>query len=442
MRRRWLHSRREVLRDLGLGLGCLPLLQATRSYAASPPSPRRFVCVLQPFGYRTDAWLPERVGPMGRAALPASTSPLTPYQDELIFLPGLTNPGLGRCHGCGPGAYGATFGVARVPVAGYAESGIATVDQVVAQGLARAGRVPLLPTLPLGVMVDAGPAALPLGARRCFWREDGQPVHPRENPHALFAQLFGGTAGAAATQRLQVDKRSLLDYVGNELQAYGKTLGTEDRQVIEIHQQAIREVERGLAALPPDPSCAPALGPPIAAHSRANFAAIANLQLEMTVAALRCDLTRVVTLQLADARGSGVSLDFVPGIPGAGADWGRIARAPARPTADPKRLADRWFMGLFARLLGAMSAGPAGATLLDHSAVLWATTMNDGDSNAQKLPWLLAGKCGGYFRTGQVADSAGKPLHGVLAEICNALQVPVEFYGDRAFGAPMAGLAA
>ena len=241
-----------------------------------------------------------------------------------------------------------------------------------------------------------------------------------------------------------LEKRSLLDYARNELDAYKKRLGTEDRNLIELHEYSLREIEQRLAALPAPPTCSPPLlGPPIAVR-RSNFAALAELQLKMMVAALQCDLTRVVTLQLANAAGSGISLGFVPGMPLTdGADWARIARASAPPAGDPKRLADKWFMGLFAKLLAAMSAGPAGATLLDQSAVLWATTMNDGaDRNAQKLPWLLAGTCGGYFKTGQVADSAGKPLHGVLAQLCNAIGVPVEFYGDKTFGAPMTGLAA
>ena len=437
---RWLASRREVLRGLGLGLGCLPLLRAGRAESASMP--RRLICVVQPFGYRTAAWLPAGPGPLGAAALPDSTSPLTPYRDLLTFLPGLTNPGLSRCtSGCG-GAYGATFGVARAVPGGYAESSIPTVDQVIGQGIARGTRLPL-PTLPLGVLVDAGRGALTTGGRRCFWRDAGQPVDPWQDPHALYGYLFAGAADDEAARRLLLEKRSLLDHARGELDLYKKRLGTEDRQLVEQHEYSLREIEQTLAALPA-PTCAPpALGAPIAVN-RSNFAALAELQLKMAVAALRCDLTRVVTLQLASAAGSGISLDFVPGMPRTSdAEWARIARAPAAPDVDLKRLADKWFMGLFARLLAAMSAGPAGASLLDQSAVLWATTMNDGgDRNAQKLPWLLAGKCGGYFKTGRVADSAGKPLHGVLAQLCNALEVPVEFYGDKTFGAPMAGLEA
>jgi hypothetical protein len=436
-----LPSRREVLRQLGVGLGCLPLLQATRAQAAAP---RRLVMVVQPFGYRTASWLPGMVGPLGAAPLPDSTSPLTPWKDQLIFLPGLTNPSL-SCNACGEAAYGATFGKGGALVERFAQSSVATADQVVASGLA--GKGALIPSLPLGVLVDAGRRPLPLGARRCFWRGASAPVAPEESPHALFAHLFAGTSDVEATRRLQQQKKSLLDFVGDELDRYGKRLGNEDRAVVEQHQGALRDIERDLTALPvTDPACAPSLGPPLSSHRGANFAALAELQVKLLVAALSCDVTRVVTLQLGNALGTGVSLDFVPGLPRGGVmDWYRIAQSPLITGGlDRKRLADKWFMTLFARLLASMAAaGPAGATLLDQSAVLWATTMNDGsDGNVQKLPWLLAGKCGGHLKTGQVADSAGKPLHGVLAELCNAMEVPVASFADATYGTPMAGLKA
>lgn len=444
MRRRWLRSRRELLRGLGLGLGCLPLLQATRSYGQPARQPRRFVCVMQPFGYRTSAWLPS-AGVLGPSSLPDSTSPLAPHKDHLIFLPGLTHPGISTCGSCGEQAYGALLGVSRRSTRRYLQSDIATIDQVVAMGLQKAAPRPL-PSLPLGVLVDARRSAVPLGARRCFWRGAGQPVDPEESPHALYARLFAGAADADAdpVKRLRLEKKSLLDYVRLELDEYRRTLGTEDRWLVDRHQDSMREIERDLAALPlGGATCAPELGAPVDARRPGNFAAVAELQQKMLVAALACDVTRVATLQLADSTGSGLSLDFVPGIP-TGAEWARIARMDsATGPTDPKRLADRWFMALFAKLLAAMSTGPAGATLLDQSVVLWATNMSDGNQGSvQRLPWLMAGRCAGYFRTGRVAETTGKPLHGVLAEICNAMEVPVEFYGDRAFGAPMPGLKA
>ena len=61
--------------------------------------------------------------------------------------------------------------------------------------------------------------------------------------------------------------------------------------------------------------------------------------------------------------------------------------------------------------------------------------MQDGVNHvAEKIPWLLAGKCGGYFATGQCADSAGKSLNGVMSDICQAFGL------KPAFGATWAGL--
>jgi hypothetical protein len=57
--------------------------------------------------------------------------------------------------------------------------------------------------------------------------------------------------------------------------------------------------------------------------------------------------------------------------------------------------------------------------------------MESGDSHAtQSVPWLLAGKAGGYLSTGQCAASAGKSINDAMAEICKALDVaPAPHYG-------------
>jgi hypothetical protein len=54
--------------------------------------------------------------------------------------------------------------------------------------------------------------------------------------------------------------------------------------------------------------------------------------------------------------------------------------------------------------------------------------MQDGSNHiAGKIPWLLAGSAGGYFATGQCADSAGKQLNGVMTDICQAFGVQSPF---------------
>ena len=86
----WALSRRKLLQGLGLGAGCLPLLQATRSYGQAAKFPKKLIVHLQTEGYRIPAWLPKD-GPLANQTLPDSSSPLEPYKDLLIFLGNLGN---------------------------------------------------------------------------------------------------------------------------------------------------------------------------------------------------------------------------------------------------------------------------------------------------------------------------------------------------------------
>src|SRR6185436_7195304 len=106
---------------------------------------------------------------------------------------------------------------------------------------------------------------------------------------------------------------------------------------------------------------------------------------------------------------------------------------------DPKLVVDRWCMEQLSSLLTALKAVPEGAgSLLDHAAVLWATPMEDSSTeDPQRLPWILAGKCNGFFKTGQSVASGGKPLHGVLSQIALGMGGRA-YFGDPAFSQPMA----
>jgi hypothetical protein len=109
---------------------------------------------------------------------------------------------------------------------------------------------------------------------------------------------------------------------------------------------------------------------------------------------------------------------------------------------DHKRIVDKWCMAQLAGLLARMKAIPeAGGTMLSNSVVLMTNHMEEGQNhNSQKQPWILAGQGGGYFRTGQCAISAGKPLNGVLADAANAVGVKMESWGDPGYGKPWPGL--
>ncbi len=460
--RNWELSRRELLASLGIGAACLPLLHVTRTYAAAPAFPKRFICVLLTEGYRMQYWLPMG-GPLANQTLPPSTTPLDGFKNDIIILGNLTNPKYPGCDRWGHGTYGSIFSGGPVDMASgngkeYWEPTIPTVDQVVATGIAKTAPQLVRTTLPLEVKVGSGGY---LGSKRCFWAGPKQPVTPESNPYKIYSEIFAGattsTGPDPAVQRLIAERRSLLDFVGKDLEKFGARLGTEDRLSIQGHLQSIVDLEKQLTMQRmPIGQCGVVFSgdpaKPIDIAANANVPVVLNLQQQLIVAALKCDVTRVGTLQFGDATGGAIVFDFVPGVPTEGngyqalRNWHDLGHRPVRPDGtDDKKTVDTWCMARFADMLTMLRNIPEGLneTMLDHTCVLWANHMEAGDTHgAQKLPWILAGKCGGYFKTGQCIPNPGKPMMGILAEICNAMDVPVDHFGDPDLGKPMTELRA
>ena len=457
--RNWNLSRRELLATLGVGAACLPLLRVTRSYGADPAFPKRFICVLLTEGYRIPKWLPQN-GSLMNQMLPDSTSPLEGFKNDLIIMGNLTNPEFPGCDKWGHGTYGTIFSGGPYDAntgngKEYWEPTIPTVDQVVAAGIAKTAPHLSRLSLPLEVKVGGGGF---LGAKRCFWAGAKQPVTPEPDPYKIYSQIFVGnmTGPDPVAQRIIAERKSLLDFVGADLEKFGARLANEDRLVVQGHLQAIRDLEKQLVG-PKGPvgqcgvtfSGDPAR--PIDIKANANVPELINLHTQLMVAALKCDVTRVATLQVGDATGGAIVFDFVPGVPRTGngyqplRDWHDLGHRPVRPTGeDDKQTVDKWCMTRFADLLTMLRGIQEGTeTMLDHMSVLWANHMEAGDTHgAQKLPWILAGKCGGYFKTGQCIANVNKPMTGVLAEICNAMDVTVDHFGDPETGKPMPELRA
>jgi hypothetical protein len=455
----WELSRRKLLQALGVGAGCLPLLQATRSYAQAARFPKRFICHLQTEGYRMPAWLPKD-GPLASQTLPDSTSPLEPYKDLLIILGNLGNPRFPGCAKWGHGSYGQIFtGGAVDPNSGngkeYWEPTVLSVDQVIANGIMKAAPMVSRPTLPVEVKVGGG--GFP-GSKRCFWSGPKQPVTPEPDPYKIYAQVFGGKPPGMmadpATDKLTAERKSLLDFVGKDLERFATRLGNEDKIVIAGHLQSIRDIEKSLAgqkgtigAWSGDPA------KPIDIKANANVPQLLTLHFELMVAALKSDVTRVGTMQFGDATGGAIVFDFVPGVPRMGngyqplRDWHDLGHRPVRAGAadgDDKAKVDKWSMGKFAEVLKMLKGTPEGTgTMMDNTLVLWANHMEDGSTHgATKVPWILAGSAQGYFKTGQCLGNSGRAINAVLTEVCNAMDVKVDAFNDPTHGKPFPELRA
>src|SRR6185503_11807611 len=131
------------------------------------------------------------------------------------------------------------------------------------------------------------------------------PNTSQTDPYKLFNSLFSGTSmPATQVNALLARRKSVLDYVGGELTAFSKNLGTDDKSKVQIHLDSIRSLETQLTnptTTTPATCTAPVLTP-----TGLNFSTVSNypnhvkFMSDLVAAAVICGKARSVTMDLID----------------------------------------------------------------------------------------------------------------------------------------------
>jgi hypothetical protein len=262
-------------------------------------------------------------------------------------------------------------------------------------------------------------------------------------------------------------QRSILDFVQAELKRFSQKVGTEDRQRIANHLDAVRRIELGLSAAPtpgtggaaassptaglgcgvPPGQFAPPVLPP--AKGSVSVEATVKIHMDLAMAAFAADLTRVVVLQIGDQFANQLlltSLGFTalgPNPPDAkSGDFNGLHSIALRNGAD-KATCDAWFQSQVAYMTGQMKGliDPNGQSALDNGVVLGMSNMRSGQKvTTQQVPTVLAGSGGGYFKTGRSLALTGAPNNQLLVSLCNAMGTPVATFGEPRYGGELAAL--
>jgi Protein of unknown function (DUF1552) len=430
-------SRRTALQALGAA-GLVPLLEAG---ARGQPAPRRFVVFYTPNGTIGPHWRPkgsETAFTLGRILMP-----LEPHRGKLLVLGGvnmaLADAGYGSHHTRGIGGLltgrpilMGSFKSAGPPTAGWA-SGI-SLDQHIARAMPMAGTTRFR-SLELGVrVIDAEVRG------RISYLTANQPVPPMESPYDVFDRLFAGSkpvapGGDPVMDRLRGERRSVIDFLKDELGAVRGAAGTEDRPRLDAHLESVRDIERrlepvgGTGTMPPAACPAPAMPTRMDVTANENMPALGKLQMDLLVNALACDQTRVATLQWTHAE-STQSFPWI-GVPGQHHVMSHAGDGDAAAQENLTKI-NVWYAEQLRYLLDKL----AERSLLDHTVVLWANEVGKGNNHAHRdLPFLLAGSCGGHFRTGRFVDylasGSGHPHNNLLVSLAQAMGLPETTFGDR-----------
>jgi len=441
----WELARRDVLKYVGVGAACLPLLSASRAKGAASAAQRTMIIIHTSEGYRQQYWKPTAAGPLG--ALPDSLAPLEKHKADLIVMPDLNNIGFGSGASGGHGSYGSTYYGLEPGKISYKKPNGNTFDQEIAVNLPKlpSGR----PTLPLAVQLDRSPQSEPSkpASSHCFFLK-GQPINPILNPYQVYNEIFAGGAPApsmgmpsspadmAATEKLMLRKKSILDYVGKNLDAFKMRLGKQDQMAIDAHHESVRELEQqlqsaGQVGAGGGGKCSPKATPMIDITDGSKYPDILDAHLWLLVSALGCGITRIGQLQLSDSSGNNINFAFVPGVPPKGTgyktafrNYHDLGHNPVLGGTDHKRIVDKWMMQQMATLIDRMKAIPTPeGTLFSNSIVLFGNHMQDGSNHdGNHLPWISAGNLGGYFKTG-ICLPDHQPSTGFMGEVCTAFGV-------------------
>jgi hypothetical protein len=416
-------SRRRFLRGAGVALA-LPFLEtlSPRPLRAQASSIRRYVALYFPNGTAA-FWKPRGEG--SSFTLSPILAPLEPLKSSLTVLSNVSNyaPFGGHVEPSHSNLGAATWTCVKPNGNGNANSGT-SIDQLIA---AEIGGQTHLPSLQVGLStLDSYTDGLPgQHSRSISWKAPDQPLYKTVNPQAVFDRLFGdnpspesGGEPDPAAERRRALKQSALDYVLEDARALQKQLSQSDRARLEQFLTSARSLEKRVAApeMPkPVASCA-SIARPGATYTVGNVPdgydrnAHAELMIELVALALECDVTRVVSFMLDDAR-SDFTYDFLQNRefsdtgsePGNGKVGGYHGAQHAGDRNNGFATIGHWNCQKAAQLaerLRGIDEGDAG-NALDNTVITFASGMNGGNHDARELPIALLGG-GGKLDSGTV----------------------------------------
>jgi hypothetical protein len=424
--------RRTFLRGMGVTLA-LPLLDSmipagtplVRT-AALPKS--RFCGIYIPHGATMDKWTPATEG--SGFAFTETLKPLEKLRDRITIVSNLAHPlagGKGSDAGADHARSAAVFLSGAHPEKGTVHGG-RTVDQVLADKIGQDTPLPSIEVCIEEVALNCGAGYGCSYYNTISWRTDTLPLPMENSPQVVFERLFGdGTNAAQRLTRKQQDK-SILDSVTSKVARLQSGLDAADRARLGEYLENVREIERRIqkatqqSANNPDVPEAP-VGVPEA------FEDHIKLMYDLQVLAYQAEITRISTMMYARDTSGAV-------YPASGVRDGfhtASHHSNARARMDTFAQINRYHVQMLGYFLEKLKATPDGdGNLLDHSVVLYGSSMSNGNQHDHDpLPILVAGGASGQMKGDRhLAFPAHTPMSNLMLSVLDKLGVHQDSFGD------------
>jgi hypothetical protein len=424
-------TRREFLRDLGIGATALPFVLNLPSlgFANQQRRKQRLVVMFSPNGVVPPAFWPDEEGE--KFTLKESLTPLEPLRDRTLILHGVCDRvrGDGDAHMRGMGCLltgvelfpGNVQGGSDTP-AGWSK-GI-SIDQEIKNHLQKepASRT-RFGSLEFGVMVPDRADTW----TRMVYAGPNKPIAPIDNPYQMFAKLYGRVKDRETLE-------SVLDDVREDLRKVGEVVSAEDRRLLDEHATFVREMERELRAGKEQDvgHAVPELDPGVKKENN-NIPKISKMQIDLMVQSFVSDSARVATLQYTNSVGGARMrwLDVTEGHH----ELSHLPDSDAKAQDKLTRI-NKWFCEQLAYLAKRLSETPepgGSGSLLDNTLVVWTNELGKGNSHTlDNIPFVLVGN-GLDFRMGRSLKYPRLPHNRLLLALAHGMGHRIERFGNPDF---------
>lgn len=409
-------TRRTFIRAGAVSLG-LPMLDAMlpeKSNAGMKTDggiPSRMVLIHRPLGTYHPFLVPEKSGP--DYAPTRYLKPLQAHRKNLTLISGISHKGYPNSHHTESAMF------TGVPPEGLARAddihNTISMDQLTSEKIGHLTRVPSL------TLNTANCASL-------SWNRKGVPVPWERSKANLFKKLFiDGTPDEIAREIKRLEHgRSILDGMRNQLKSLGASLGSADRERLDLLASSIREAEKMLLQ---DEAWVSKPKPRVEATVRQfdqsqHWIESQQQWYGLIHLALQTDSTRVVVLGLGEQ-----GQQNIPDLSIGHHDASHHGKDPAK-IEQFARYEEKEYQ-TFAGFLDKLSATTeAGKPLLDSTQVLMASSLGDASAHSSdNLPVFLAG--GGFKHKGHLAfdQKNNYQLSNLYVRMLQKMGVETEKFG-------------
>jgi hypothetical protein len=248
------------------------------------------------------------------------------------------------------------------------------------------------------------------------------------NPQVVFEKLFGDGSSAAARKENKVEDGSILDSITTEIARLKTSLPVRDRARMDEYLDDLREIERRIQKAT-NQSLSDDVLPESPVGIPDSFEEHLKLIFDLQVLAYRAEVTRISTLMFAR--------DLSPTTyPSSGIRDGfhtASHHSNIRANMDKFAVINKYHVKMLAYLLEKMKATPDGdGTLLDHSIILYGSSMANGNQHDHDpLPVLIAGGASGELKgSAHVRCAPHTPMSNLLLTVLDKLGIHQSSFGD------------